>query len=165
MTSKTCLLPFYCLKMGGTFMQIFQPFKCFEDCAEFLKRDPKRLGKQIVELYQIYNAVFAKLNNQKHGYTQHPMVLHIYNFGKPYNLFPYIDALNREWLKLSYHRSEEFMQKINALQNNLTPYFTQEPYQPFFCKSSDYSYDDVYKKYQTLLLEKWGIDINDDGLA
>jgi hypothetical protein len=137
-------------------MQIFQPCESFEECAGYLSRDPKRLGKQVIELCQIYVAVWSKINGKKHGYANHPMVLHIYNNGKPYNLFPYIRALNREWFRLGYKRSGEFLLKLAQLEAELTPCFTEEPYRPFYCKKPDFSYENVCEKYRALLNEKWG---------
>lgn len=141
----------------GDLLQVFQPYEQWNDCARYLAKDPKRLNKQAVELYQIYRAVYALILGQPHGYCRHPMVLHIYHDGRPYNLFPYLYALNREWICLGYRRSAEFIRNIQDLEKCLAPYFTSEPYQPYYCKSPDYSYDDVFIKYQKLLHQKWGI--------
>jgi len=132
-------------------LQVFQPCESFRDSAEYLRRDPKRLGKQAVELYQIYKAVLAKIEGRKHGYENHPMVIHIYNNGRPYNIFEYIDELNRVWFELGYKRSEEFLNNILELKNRLSPYFTDEPYKKFFCWGKNCSYDDVCNKYKKLL--------------
>ncbi|MBC8570344.1 pyrimidine dimer DNA glycosylase/endonuclease V [Zongyangia hominis] len=144
-------------------MQIFQPFASFDACAAYLRRDPKRLGKQAVELYQIYNAVWGLLRGERPGYRNHPVVRHIFHGGHPYDLFPYFDALTVQWRSLGYRRSPEFLWKVEALYHHLTPYFTPGPYLPFFCSGEERSYEDVFRKYRALLHNKWYNEENAEG--
>ena len=136
-------------------MQIFQPCEHWKDCAEYLRRDPKRLGKQAVELYQIYMAVDALLHDRRHGYINHPIVRHIYHNGRPYDLFSYFDELTRVWMELGYRRSDAFLENVSRLRTKIQPYFTDEPYQPFFCAGTERSYVDVEQQYRRLLETKW----------
>ena len=89
-------------------MQVFQPCESFRDSAEYLRRDPKRLGKQAVELYQIYKAVLAKIEGRKHGYENHPMVIHIYNNEGPIIYLSILTSLTGFGLSLGIKEVKNF---------------------------------------------------------
>ena len=75
-------------------MQTFLPFSSFVESAKVL--DNRRLGKQRVEAYQIYNAI----TNPAYGWQNHPAVKmwRGYEFGIAY----YGEVICREWIKRGF---------------------------------------------------------------
>ena len=82
-------------------MQTFLPFANYKKCAEVL--DDKRLGKQIVEAYQILKALTIK----DYGWKNHPAV----KMWKGYrgSLFLYAFELYSEWRKRKNKEHKAFI--------------------------------------------------------
>lgn len=94
-------------------MQTFLPYPSFTHSAQAL--DNRRLGKQLVEVQQIFNA----LNNPQHGYRNHPAVLMWRGYQDA--LIEYGTACYLEWFDRyvhkkrggkARHKSGEFIWKL-----------------------------------------------------
>jgi len=85
-------------------MQTFLPYKDFEETARCL--DYRRLGKQRVEAFQIWNIVSG--GRTTGGWVHHPAVLMWQGF--PNALAHYYNTIVSEWISRGY---ENNMQKLN----------------------------------------------------
>lgn len=97
-------------------MQTFLPYKDFSKCAEVL--DMRRLGKQRVETWQIYNSI---VNGT--GWKNHPIV----KMWKGYEgvLLLYGIIICNEWIKRGYKDSmrERFISEIKKYPFGIYPHW------------------------------------------
>ena len=84
-------------------MQTFLPYANFEKTAQCL--DYKRLGKQRVEAWQIYQIVSGK--RTKGGWINHPAVTMWRGF--PNLLAYYYNDILDEWVKRGYRNNMEYI--------------------------------------------------------
>ena len=86
-------------------MQTFLPYKSFTESAKCL--DMKRLGKQRVETWQIYQTI--KGISKGNGWRNHPAVLMWKD--NPYELLKYGIAICEEWIRRGY--KDTMLQRFN----------------------------------------------------
>ncbi|WCN36558.1 pyrimidine dimer DNA glycosylase/endonuclease V [Aneurinibacillus uraniidurans] len=146
-------------------MQIFRPFKCYDQSARFLC--DSRLNKQVLECYQVAKSILVHMTimEGRGGYFRHPITQHVYNNGRPYlpSLYQFMEACNREWLRRGKNRGSEFAAKIENLRLIVIKHhdqFSWEYLPPFYCYGDDrvYHEEQVYQLYRKLLKQKWGTD-------
>jgi hypothetical protein len=150
-------------------MNLFQPYP--GDLKKNARTiDDKRLNKQVVEAYQVGNVVLRKMRdpNAKISWSNHPACRFVYNGGKP--KFPwlrsYIEACDLEWRHRGFHRSEEFLAKIDTLFAEAEEYsatFSHEPVVAYVGGGLDViefggTTRTVGAAYRKLLEQKWEKD-------
>ena len=86
-------------------MQTFLPNKSAILSAKIL--DPKRLGKQRVEAFQILNILH---NNKKAAWSHHPAVLQW--MGHENALAYYMNCMIKEWIRRGYNNTMR-LEKVN----------------------------------------------------
>lgn len=147
-------------------MNIFRPFEDVRQCVKVL--DNKRLNKQILECWQIYN-INKKLDEDptaKVGYANHPVV----KFYRDYPSFV---------LHYAYTACLEYWLRNNCTDHKLHkrimhPYFIYTDFEQanlttppnFYCEGpkTDPNHkriigDEAYQLFQKKLIDKWNNDI------
>lgn len=97
-------------------MQTFLPSRDFRECSEIL--DNKRLNKQIIEVYQILDAILLP---GARGWVNHPAVLMWKHHA--YQLCHYGTVLGDEWAKRGGKNVliEELKQRLDSLPDDGLP--------------------------------------------
>lgn len=85
-------------------MQTFLPYSSFSKSANHL--DPKRLGKQRVEAYQILNIISGK--STSNAWQNHPAVKMWRGYED--SLTHYMNCMIEEWIKRGYHNTMKVLE-------------------------------------------------------
>jgi hypothetical protein len=120
-------------------MQVFLPYKCFEQSAKVL--DMKRLGKQRVEVLQLLNSITKIKNNEPYkGWSNHPCRKMWHNYSNA--LVVYGQAICKEWLSRGY--KDTCYDKITSFYNP-----NEETVVPSFVGD-----DNFHESHRSMLIQK-----------